>query len=1162
MEENQGDTSRRTELLPPLSLTITRNNPRLAKEGFKTFQGLASDERTMLYQALNNILNDDKSKLRKFFVQKKIKEFKQQLQNDELTLDELRDILVEIVKPTYVQNTEAPHRIKYHSQFLEKYYGNQEHGKHSSQESKTVMTDSSEEQQDEERDIDDDSITVIPDTEPNLKKPRTTTTKEDQTTLTQIWTPTRQARMTQQDDQDEDVNEGTGDEDYRTPKQRPPITNPYAKKKANTIVTPQKTQTNTHTKPKQGLPHDTANLKSPPSYSIIPQTQTEAALSRELIDMVHNTERIMDKATEEFHRTDKDDKSRGQKGQDGHSLVIDGIGSPFTATNETALKNLNKYMEDLGDKYRRIIKEHEDMKNNHEQAFRQTLQDIARRYEQQARINMEHIITTQSGQAESNFTAQLQKISKPHAADITKQILAQLKADTIRYTQKLEREYLAKQEEMISDLDHYHSKASEILEETMEDFYLRTVPFTVPPKLTEYIDQHLEERVTEMVQIKFDAVLEKKVNAIIESKLEGMMEEKYNNTLDKAIQRRMKLFDIGRQITRYTETIQQAETIRKELYEINHTSQSEIQRHRNAITVATDIAKATINEHGHTTQDKIQTYVTQALQHVRNNTDTCTNNIHRSKEEAITAISIQKDQACQELQRRTKEEQQSQAPASNMNKELDDAIAKINQEANRIKREIQSDKDRYSQALTNERSRHVEALEAKITDAIEQIKDTINANQASFHATQREHSTGNNYSQSQSTARNTYDTQDTQDEQTQQHYDDNDDMDRKPPGKPNWTHIANRVAQRDEERRQEQQEQHTIDHSRRIEDKIHRFRTAQLEHYLSNNPTQEEVERLYRAIASEMRTCHMPIVSFDQLTPTSGTKPLDVILTPTVEELVNRELYVQLVRAIPHGATSLRNIIESYTQTEDGYGALTLIMKTSCTYLRTLQAPWGPTWTPELTSFAYLTKLKRFLANLSRTSQMHYTDKQIAIEFLQQAKQHLWYSNIATQYLTRLQLQHREHIGPEYDLSYLAAEMDMNQTNPSNPDPIIHKFSNTKDVQQTSTSNRREGKFQYRREVQCRICHNYGHDVDDQICRIGAQIYHTNQFSLINPKKAKDNAQAYSLTNNKKQIKKMRANLTDPNITDEEIQDHLETLAHAMVQQLQDEPQTHDEDIE
>jgi hypothetical protein len=54
-----------------------------------------------------------------------------------------------------------------------------------------------------------------------------------------------------------------------------------------------------------------------------------------------------------------------------------------------------------------------------------------------------------------------------------------------------------------------------------------------------------------------------------------------------------------------------------------------------------------------------------------------------------------------------------------------------------------------------------------------------------------------------------------------------------------------------------------------------------------------------------------------------------------------------------------------------------------------------------------------------------------------------------------------------------------------------------------------------------------------------------------NPQKAQYNAQAYSLSNNKKQIKKM---LSDSTVSDDDIQDSLEGLALTMVQQLYCEP--------
>jgi hypothetical protein len=76
--------------------------------------------------------------------------------------------------------------------------------------------------------------------------------------------------------------------------------------------------------------------------------------------------------------------------------------------------------------------------------------------------------------------------------------------------------------------------------------------------------------------------------------------------------------------------------------------------------------------------------------------------------------------------------------------------------------------------------------------------------------------------------------------------------------------------------------------------------------------------------------------------------------------------------------------------------------------------------------------------------------------------------------------------------------------------------------------------------------------VDDQICRIGAQVFHSHHFLTTNPVQAQKNAQAYSLSNNKKQISKMRSRIMDPDISDDEIQDQLEGLALVMVQQLQE----------
>jgi hypothetical protein len=405
---------------------------------------------------------------------------------------------------------------------------------------------------------------------PYHKKPRTTDQPDDtnQTTLTQIWMPTRKTyHKPTQGVQDEDIDKDFTNETEPTPDHITIIYNPYTGTRTP-MITPQKQRPNdTNTKPKSRNTTPQTNLKDPPPHSLsnITQTNTNDAPSQELADMVQNTERLMDQATAEFHQADKETTRQGHPTGSG-SLVIDGIGSPFRATNPEAMNSLIKYIDDLQEKYRRIIKEYEETKASHEAAFKETLIAIALRYEKQARQNMEHIITSQSSQAESDFKSLLRGITKPQANNITNQIMAKLKSDTSQYTQKLEKDYFDKQAEMISDLDHYHDKASEVLKEAMDDFYHYTVPITIPPKLTEYLDQHLEERVATIVKTKLDDIFDKRMTDTMETQLETLLEARYGTFIDNAIQARLQQTDTVQQLQQFCETIQQAKDIRTEIY--------------------------------------------------------------------------------------------------------------------------------------------------------------------------------------------------------------------------------------------------------------------------------------------------------------------------------------------------------------------------------------------------------------------------------------------------------------------------------------------------------------------------------------------------------------------------------------------------------------------
>ena len=93
-------------------------------------------------------------------------------------------------------------------------------------------------------------------------------------------------------------------------------------------------------------------------------------------------------------------------------------------------------------------------------------------------------------------------------------------------------------------------------------------------------------------------------------------------------------------------------------------------------------------------------------------------------------------------------------------------------------------------------------------------------------------------------------------------------------------------------------------------------------------------------------------------------------------------------------------------------------------------------------------------------------------------------------------------------------------------------------------------KFQYRREVQCRMCKGFGHDIDEDVCRIGAQQYHCNQFMETDKDKAKENATAYAVANNKNQVKMLETNfpqLYAETRTEDEKDNVTLSLAKAMI---------------
>ena len=97
--------------------------------------------------------------------------------------------------------------------------------------------------------------------------------------------------------------------------------------------------------------------------------------------------------------------------------------------------------------------------------------------------------------------------------------------------------------------------------------------------------------------------------------------------------------------------------------------------------------------------------------------------------------------------------------------------------------------------------------------------------------------------------------------------------------------------------------------------------------------------------------------------------------------------------------------------------------------------------------------------------------------------------------------------------------------------PSIHKFDS-----------KPRKKFEYKNKTQCRCCHLYGHNIGDQVCRIGAQIHHSTNFSKAHPQEAKTNAERHTQMNKKSVVHVFDGTTTSEAAITEKCQEWLDTF--------------------
>jgi hypothetical protein len=327
--------------------------------------------------------------------------------------------------------------------------------------------------------------------------------------------------------------------------------------------------------------------------------------------------------------------------------------------------------------------------------------------------------------------------------------------------------------------------------------------------------------------------------------------------------------------------------------------------------------------------------------------------------------------------------------------------------------------------------------------------------------------------------------------------------------------------------------------SLQVTSNIPRFRRETIQHNLTNEPRQDQLESFYDSLVTTMDSYEMPILRRQELQPRGTTVPLQSAVHDEILLKISRILFGKLLETIPEECVALREVLDSYASEQDGYSALYSIMRTKCRYLQDLLPSWGPTWKQDTGAYQYLAELKSYLDE-ARRSHKQYSEFEVAAEILQQSKEHSDYNLIATAYLTRLTsyTTTRTNLPAEFRMNNLVNTLATNrsQHTPTIPQsPTINRFGEgsgkfgTNNSNQNGNGNRngQRSPFKYRNEVQCEACKTYGHCIGDNVCRIAAQVHHVNAYKDKAPDNAKKNASAFATANNKAKINLVKTNFPD-----------------------------------
>jgi hypothetical protein len=435
------------------------------------------------------------------------------------------------------------------------------------------------------------------------------------------------------------------------------------------------------------------------------------------------------------------------------------------------------------------------------------------------------------------------------------------------YKHNLGSEYFKKESELISDLDHFQDRASLVLDKAMEDLYTRTVPYTIPPRLTQYMDEHLETQVTTMVKMIMEELVDQPETSLkIQQQVDRIIEEHLQQYDQQRQQKNEEELEATTQ--RMTQQLQWIETVAGTSVQLLKTKRDlsvqsidiSMTSHKNILEAKQNkgvqssffitLREAIIDmdENRKIIKVDIANTVKAAIQNIKNS--------HKEIQDLIKEEILKAQDTIQETVRNGMDLIQN-------NTAKEEGIHTISAKIERGKREIQGDKDRHLQSFTSEKTRIIQQIQTEEYEAMQRIEKATAKTLANIQAKRYNNNKKNpasspqpgEYTQNQWRYSPQQWTQDTHSQNSncpsqygtlQQPSEDQNNG--------NQMQSQHRFQEQVTQRDQEYQAQQIQECSKRIHNKIHNFKKANLENIVtSDNPSQEEIGTLYRNIAAEIR---------------------------------------------------------------------------------------------------------------------------------------------------------------------------------------------------------------------------------------------------------------------------------------------------------------------